>query len=103
MDSLAQNNYFFTQLKEVKVKGDSTEIFFDKGKNFNETYVNLSDSIVHKLKVQKDFFTKNLDSTKKKASIKVILMTDTLSVGSNPNTKVRKRIPNSRAGHQQER
>jgi DNA-dependent RNA polymerase auxiliary subunit epsilon len=26
LDSLAQNNYFFTQLKEVRVKGDSTEI-----------------------------------------------------------------------------
>lgn len=32
LDSLAQNNYFFTQLKEVRVKGDSTEIFYDKGK-----------------------------------------------------------------------
>ncbi len=32
LDSLAQNNYFFTQLKDVRVKGDSTEIFFDKGK-----------------------------------------------------------------------
>lgn len=65
LDSLAQNNYFFTKLKDVKVKGDSTEIFYDKGKNFNETYVNLTDSLVQKLKIQKDFFTKNLDSTKK--------------------------------------
>ncbi|ROH96827.1 hypothetical protein BCF50_3410 [Chryseobacterium daecheongense] len=65
LDSLAQNNYFFTELKEVKVKGDSTEIFYDKGKNFNETYVNLSDSIVQKTKEQREFFTKNLDSTKK--------------------------------------
>ena len=72
LDSLAQNNYFFTQLKEVKIKGDSTEIFFDKGKNYNETYVDLSDSIVQKLKVQKDFFTKNLDSTKKSINKKYI-------------------------------
>jgi hypothetical protein len=39
--------------------------FYDKGKNFNQTYVNLSDSIVQKLKIQKEFFTKNLDSQKK--------------------------------------
>lgn len=66
LDSLAQNNYFFTELKEVKLKGDSTQIYYDKGKNFNETYVSLSDSIVQKLKLEKEFFTKNLDSTKKK-------------------------------------
>ncbi|WP_449400539.1 hypothetical protein [Chryseobacterium wanjuense] len=65
LDSLAQNNYFFTQLKEVNIKGDSTEIIYDKGKNFNETYVSLTDSIVQKTKNQKEFFTKNLDSTKK--------------------------------------
>jgi hypothetical protein len=39
---LAQSNYFLTQLKDVKVKGDSTEIFYDKGKNFNETFIDLS-------------------------------------------------------------
>lgn len=66
LDSLAQNNYFFTELKEVKLKGDSTQIYYDKGKNFNETYVILSDSIVQKLKLEKEFFTKNLDSTKRK-------------------------------------
>jgi len=66
LDSLAQSNYFFTELKDVKIKGDSTEIYYDKGKNFNETYVNLSDSIADKLKLEKEFFTKNLDSVKKK-------------------------------------
>ncbi|KQT19285.1 hypothetical protein ASG31_18075 [Chryseobacterium sp. Leaf404] len=66
LDSLAQSNYFFTELKEVKIKGDSTEIFYDKGKNYNVTYVSLSDSIVKKLKTEKEFFTKNLDSTKTK-------------------------------------
>ena len=65
LDSLAQGNYFLTQLKEVKVKGDSTEIFYDKGKNFNETFIDLSDSLAIKLKSKKEFFTKNLDSTKK--------------------------------------
>ncbi|HEX7869657.1 MAG TPA: hypothetical protein VF455_06030, partial [Chryseobacterium sp.] len=72
LDSLAQSNYFFTDLKEVKVKGDSTEIFYDKGKNFNETYVNLSDSIVDRFKLEKEFFTKNLDSVKKKINKRYI-------------------------------
>lgn len=72
LDSLAQSNYFFTQLKEVKIKGDSTEITYDKGKNFNETFVSLSDSIVDKLKIERDFFTKNLDSTKKSINKKYI-------------------------------
>ncbi|WP_435523983.1 hypothetical protein [Chryseobacterium indoltheticum] len=58
LDSLAQNNYFFTELKDVKIKGDSTEIFYDKGKNFNETYVNLSDSIVDRFKLEKEFSPK---------------------------------------------
>ena len=72
LDSLAQSNYFFTELKDVKIKGDSTEIFFDKGKNFNETFVTLSDSIVKKHKLERDFFTKNLDSTKKVVNKKFI-------------------------------
>lgn len=72
LDSLAQNNYFFTQLKEVRKKGDTTEIVFHKGKNFNETYVKLSDSISRKVKTEKEFFTKNLDSTKKNINKKYI-------------------------------
>ncbi|KNB63226.1 hypothetical protein [Chryseobacterium sp. Hurlbut01] len=72
LDSLAQSNYFFTELKDVKIKGDSTEIIYDKGKNFNETFVTLSDSIVKRHKIERDFFTKNLDSTKKVINKKYI-------------------------------
>jgi len=72
LDSLAQSNYFFTELKDVKLKGDSTLIYYDKGKNFNESYVSLSDSIVHQLKLEKEFFTKNLDSVKQNISKKYI-------------------------------
>lgn len=72
LDSLAQSNYFFTELKDVKIKGDSTEIIYDKGKNFNETFVTLSDSIVTRHKIERDFFTKNLDSTKKVINKKYI-------------------------------
>ncbi len=72
LDSLAQSNYFFTELKDVKIKGDSTEIIYNKGKNFNETFVTLSDSIVKRHKIERDFFTKNLDSTKKVINKKYI-------------------------------
>ncbi|WP_262991366.1 hypothetical protein [Chryseobacterium gilvum] len=72
LDSLSQSNYFFTQLKDVKIKGDSTEIYFDKGKNFNQTFVNVSDSIIDRLKIKREFFTKNLDSTKKSINKKYI-------------------------------
>ncbi len=65
LDSLSQNNYFFTKLKEVKQNGSITEIYFDKGKNYNEGLVNLSDSIVTDLKLKKEFYTKNLDSLKR--------------------------------------
>jgi hypothetical protein len=39
LDSLSQNNYYLIQLKDVKKEGSHTEIFFDKGKNFNEAQV----------------------------------------------------------------
>lgn len=72
LDSLSQSNYFFTQLKDVKIKGDSTEIFYDKGKNFNETFVQLTDSVQNHTKLKNEFFTKNLDSVKKQINRKYI-------------------------------
>lgn len=72
LDSLAQNNYFFTELKEVKIIGDSTKIYYNKGKNYNQTYVQISDSIAKKLNLETLFFTKNLDSTKTKINKKYI-------------------------------
>lgn len=65
LDSLSQNNYFFTQLKEVKSKGNITEIYFDKGKNYNEGWVKISDTIATDLKLKKEFYSKNLDSLKR--------------------------------------
>lgn len=72
LDSLAQTHYFFTKLHEVKIKGDSTEIIFDKGKNFNEVFVSLTDSVSTVTKLQPLFFTKNLDSLKKQINKKYV-------------------------------
>lgn len=65
LDSLSQNNYYLTELKNVKKEGDKTEIYFNKGKNFNEALVKIDDEIAKNTKLEKHFFTKNLDSLKK--------------------------------------
>lgn len=65
LDSLSQNNYYLTALKNVVKDSTKTEIFYEKGKNFNEANVEISDQIVLGLKLKKVFFTKNLDSLKK--------------------------------------
>ncbi len=70
LDSLSQNNYYLIQLKDVKKEGSHTEIFFDKGKNFNEAQVKISDDIEKNTKLNKEFFTRNLDSLKKSISEK---------------------------------
>ena len=70
LDSLSQNNYYLIQLKDVKKEGSHTEIFFDKGKNFNEAQVKISDEIEKNTKLNKEFFTRNLDSLKKSISEK---------------------------------
>ncbi len=72
LDSLAQNHYFFTELKAVKEDSLRTEIFYDKGEAFNKGFVQLADSVVQELKTEKEFFTKNLDSTKKDLNQKYI-------------------------------
>ena len=66
LDSLTENSYFFTELKDVKKIENRTEIYYDKGPNFNRARVTFSDSLVSDLKLQKnDLYTKNLDSLKK--------------------------------------
>lgn len=66
LDSLSQNNYFFTELKNVKKSGNRTEIYFNKGKNYNQGFVKLQDNIQKNLNLQSEFFTKNIDSLKQK-------------------------------------
>ena len=70
LDSLTQNYYYFTEIKKVNKVGNSTEIFFDKGKNYNQANVKVDEIIVQNFKYKQEFFTKNLDSLKKKISEK---------------------------------
>lgn len=66
LDSLAENNYYLTKITNVKKNDNSTKIAFNKGKNFNEAQIKISDQIVKDLHLKPDFFTKNLDSLKRK-------------------------------------
>ena len=70
LDSLTQNYYYFTEIKKVNKVGNSTEIFFDKGKNYNQAKVKVDEIIVQNFKYNQSFFTKNLDSLKKEISEK---------------------------------
>lgn len=72
LDSLSQNSYFFTELKDVKQVDQRTEIYFDKGKNYNEGYVKVSDSIAGLLKTETEFHSSNLDSIKRLINKKYI-------------------------------
>ena len=65
LDSLSQNNYYLTELKNIRQDGNKTEIYYDKGKNFNETQVKIAEEIVKTSNLKSEFFTKDLDSLKK--------------------------------------
>lgn len=65
LDSLTENRYFLTQIKEIKKKKDTILIFFDKGQDFNHSWVILPPEITEE-KEKKIFFTKNLDSLAQK-------------------------------------
>lgn len=64
LDSLAENNYYFTKVLNVEKVDKTTKILFDKGKNFNEAKVSLSIETAEFLKSKNEIFTKNLDSLK---------------------------------------
>ncbi|WP_311316294.1 hypothetical protein [Kaistella antarctica] len=70
LDSLTQNYYYFTDVKKVSKEGNATEIFFDKGKNYNQAQVQFSEEIAQNTKLPPELFTKNLDSLKKSISEK---------------------------------
>ncbi|MBW8359317.1 MAG: hypothetical protein K0M63_05885 [Weeksellaceae bacterium] len=72
LDSLSQNNYFFTELKNIKSEANRTEIYYDKGLNYNQAHVKLSDTVATDLKSTRGFYTKNLDSTRKDINRKYI-------------------------------
>ena len=64
LDSLAENNYYFTKILNVEKVEKTTKIVFDKGKNFNEGKVKFSSETALFLKSKPEIFTKNLDSLK---------------------------------------
>ncbi len=64
LDSLAENNYYFTKVLNVEKVDKTTKILFDKGKNFNEAKVSLPNETAEFLKSKTEIFTKNLDSLK---------------------------------------
>ena len=64
LDSLAENNYYFTKILNVEKSGKITKINFDKDKNFNEAKVKFSPETAEFLKTKPEIFTKNLDSLK---------------------------------------
>lgn len=68
LDSLSQNSYYFTQVRNVKKEGNVTSIYFDKGKNFNEAHITIPAEAAKLSKLKTEFFTKNLDSLKKEIS-----------------------------------
>ncbi|MFC6269294.1 hypothetical protein ACFQH0_12980 [Frigoriflavimonas asaccharolytica] len=72
LDSLAQSNYFFAQVIHVKKEGNLTKIQFDKGKNYNQTYVQITDNDRQELNLDSEIYTKNLDSLKKTINKKFI-------------------------------
>lgn len=72
LDSLAQNSYYFTKVLSVEIKENSTRILFDKGKNYNEAYVKISDSLAVAFKIKPNFYTKNLDSLKQAVNKKFV-------------------------------
>ncbi len=70
LDSLTQNYYYFTEVKKVNKDGNLTQIFFDKGENYNQAEVRLDEETIRNFKYQPQFLTKNLDSLKKEISEK---------------------------------
>ena len=72
LDSLSENNYYFTKILSVEKSENSTKIIFDKGKNYNQAKVKISDSLTKEMKIQPEFFTKNLDSLKRSINKKFV-------------------------------
>lgn len=72
LDSLAANNYFFTEVKSVKDEAVLTKLYYDKGPNYNSANIKLSDSVAADLKISGSFYTTNLDSVRKSINQKYV-------------------------------
>ena len=70
LDSLSQNNYYYTKLLDVRREGNTTQIFFDKGPNYNQGYIKMSDSLARSINSAAEIYSKNIDSLKKEINKK---------------------------------
>lgn len=70
LDSLSQNNFYLTAVKKVENTGNITNIYFDKGRNFNEGQVFIPAEVAGKSELRTAFYTKNLDSLKRQINHK---------------------------------
>lgn len=68
LDSLSQNNFYLTELKNVSETEKTVEIFYDKGKSFNEGHIKLADHVASNLNLQRELYAKNIDSLRKAIS-----------------------------------
>ncbi len=64
LDSLADNNYYFTKIEKVEQAENKINITFNKGKNYNQAKVLFSDEVAVFLKSKKEVLVHNLDSLK---------------------------------------
>lgn len=70
LDSLAENNYYFTKIEKVENLENSIKIYFDKGINFNKANVKLSREISEEIQKPQEFFVQNLDSLRQEINKK---------------------------------
>lgn len=70
LDSLAENNYYFTKVEKVESVKNSIKIYFDKGINFNKANVKLSKEISEEMNKPQEFFVQNLDSLRQEINKK---------------------------------
>lgn len=64
LDSLVQQGYYLTEIKEVRREGDVIYIQFDKKRGYRKVEVEVSDSLAQALGCKKNFFSSNIDSLK---------------------------------------
>lgn len=72
LDSLVQNNYYFTQIFKIEEEDNKVKIYFDKGENFNQAKVKLSPILAEEFKQYDTFLVKNLDSLRAEINNKYI-------------------------------
>ncbi len=62
LDSLVENNYYFTKIVKTEDLGGKIRITFDKGRDFNRALVRYDTLLAKEMGEAQPFFTNNLDS-----------------------------------------